>query len=203
MGIKESLDWVSIVDTKNTKYTFWMKYNKLKTKQKKKEQMEETKLDIEEDPVPNKKRVSRKCLYLSFALTVGILMILLGLSLAYVEWNPTDKDTQIQENISLKEDKNNLTIQNTILMKEKEMVTTENNSLKENNNNLTSQNKALIKENETLETENKILKENNNNLTTTNKTLMNEKETLITQNKNLEAEKNNLISKNKTEKENF
>merc|ERR1712034_308127 len=61
--IKESLEWVSIVDTTNTKYTFWMKYNKLKTKQKKKEQMEETKLDIEEDPVQNKKRVSRKCLY--------------------------------------------------------------------------------------------------------------------------------------------
>ena len=24
--IKESLEWVSIVDTTNTKYTFWMKY---------------------------------------------------------------------------------------------------------------------------------------------------------------------------------
>merc|ERR1712034_85039 len=150
MGIKESLDWVSIVDTKNTKYTFWMKYNKLKTKQKKKEQMEETKLDIEEDPVPNKKRVSRKCLYLSFALTVGILMILLGLSLTYVEWNPTDKDAQIQENISLKEDKNNLTTHNETLMNENETFKTENKTLNDDKNNLTSQNETFTKEKENL-----------------------------------------------------
>merc|ERR1712034_116402 len=115
-----------------------------------KEQMEETKLDIEEDPVQNKKRVSRKCLYLLFAQAVGILMILLGISLVYVEWNPTDKDAQIQENISLKEDKNNLTTHNETLMNENETFKTENKTLNDDKNNLTSQNETFTKEKENL-----------------------------------------------------
>merc|ERR1711925_29805 len=134
------------------------------------------------DPVQNKKRVSRNCLYLSF---IGILIILLGISLAYVEWNPKDKDAQIQENNDLKD----LTTQNEILMNEIETLTTENYSLKEDKKNLTTQNKRLMKEKETLTTEKETLKEDTNNLTTKNKTLMKENETFKTEKEHFETAK--------------
>merc|ERR1712034_81108 len=124
--------------------------NQLETLQKKEKQMAETKLDIEEDPVQNKKRVSCNCLYLIFSVTVGILIILLGLSLAYVEWNPTEKEAQIQENILLNKDKNNLQTQNEALRKKNE---TDNEELKVTNAQLHNRINATLKENTALKEE--------------------------------------------------
>merc|ERR1711925_37822 len=110
------------------------------------------------DPVQNKKRVSRNCLYLSF---IGILIILLGISLAYVEWNPKDKDAQIQENNSLKDDKKNLTTQNETLMRKMKTCKTDNDKLKVKNEELKKEINSIVKENVTLKEENANMKASN------------------------------------------
>jgi len=114
--INNSLDWVSIKDIETG--CKWMNFVRpLEEVQMKKTKMQEMPLDNEIDPVENNKYFPIECLSLSFFLTVGILLFVMGISLSYIEHNPKDKDAHIQENTVLKETNELLTIENMLLSK--------------------------------------------------------------------------------------
>jgi len=114
--INNSLDWVSIKDIETG--CKWMNFVRpLEEVQMKKTKMQEMPLDNEIDPIENNKYFPIECLSLSFFLTVGILLFVMGISLSYIEHNPKDKDAHIQENTVLKETNELLTIENMLLSK--------------------------------------------------------------------------------------
>jgi len=148
--IKGSLDWVSIIDTKT--YTAWMNCIKPVMEEK---TGKKVKFDIEMDPVQNEKQSYRKCLNLFFALTIVILLILLGVSSYYIDWNPQEKIDKIaeiktwtQNYATLKDQNNDLNMKNQNFETQINDKSQEIKTLKENHEMLTKENNGLKEQNQ-------------------------------------------------------
>jgi len=155
--IKDSLDWVSIIETKT--YTPWMKFIKPVMEEKTEKKIDKVTLDIEIDPVQSEKKSYRKCSHLLFALTIAILLILLGFSSYYIDWNPQEKIGKIQEieNLTqkydtLKTEKDNLTTNHINLMtKMNGEIQNHKNTIQNHENDLNEKTKTIEDLNKSIE----------------------------------------------------